>query len=180
MTNQNVPAVTDKNRNLDRAARVIHKALDRIWGYDAPEWADTIAADLDLAGVIAPAPPTLADMTEEEQRDAVGTWARVEIGKGEYTGIIDCTPEKGRLVLLRPGGGAATWSDADKVTPLPELGRAYNPDGTPAPRTGPGVPAPRLQELLDSVAGSPADDDPVRALGALMSGLTGLIREAMA
>lgn len=174
MTNQNVPA----DLTPGEAKRAREWALHALNKPGASTTAEKAAARVVIATVPEPR-PTLADMTEQEQRDAVGAWARVVIGKGEYTGIIDCTPENGRLVLLRPGAGAAAWSDADKVTPLPELGRAYNPDGTPAPRTRTGVPAPRLQELLDSVAGYPADD-PVRALGALMSGLTGLIQEARA
>lgn len=42
--------------NIDRAVRVLHESLDRIWGYDAPDWADDIAADLRDAGIITPEP----------------------------------------------------------------------------------------------------------------------------
>lgn len=175
MTNQTIPAGLTPGE-AKKAREWALRALNKPGASTTEEKA---AARVVIATVPEPR-PTLADMTEQEQRDAVGAWARVVIGKGEYAGIIDRTPEQGRLVLLQPGAGAATWADADKVTPLPELGRAYNPDGTPTDRTRPGVPAHRLQELLDSVARYPTDDDPVRALGALMSELTRLIRGALA
>lgn len=39
---------------IDRAAKVLREALDRVWGYDAPDWADDIAYDLQDAGLLAP------------------------------------------------------------------------------------------------------------------------------
>lgn len=48
----------------DRAVRVLRESLDRIWGYDAPDWADDIAADLHDAGLLAPEPRAIR--TREE------------------------------------------------------------------------------------------------------------------
>ena len=42
--------------NIDRATQVIAESLDRIWGYDAPNWGDDIAASLADAGLLTPGP----------------------------------------------------------------------------------------------------------------------------
>ena len=73
--------------------------------------------------------PTLADMTDEERRDAVGMWADVH-GPHPYRGIIDDIPAP-RVPVFKPTAGELTWTDPENVTPRPDLGRAWSPIGTP-------------------------------------------------
>lgn len=86
----------------DRAVRVLHESLDRIWGYDAPDWADDIAADLHDAGLIAPEPRIIRTRDELAALDpdtVLGVWH----------------PDLDMGCILMP---AREWADNPSVTPL--------------------------------------------------------------
>ena len=77
--------------NIDRATQVIAESLDRIWGYDAPNWADDIAASLADAGLLTPGPQIIR--TREELAaldpdtvliDVDDPWCEVRMSAGEW------------------------------------------------------------------------------------------------
>lgn len=74
---------------------------------------------------------TLADLTLEQRQQCVGMWAQCTECEELESGlsIIDTIFENDAL-LLGPNVHPHTVELAN-VTPLPELLRAWNPDGTP-------------------------------------------------
>lgn len=71
---------------------------------------------------------TLADMTTEERANCRGMWAGTFSG---YTGII--VYENGKQAyLIIPEYNREQTFPLDKVTPRPDLPRAWRADGTPA------------------------------------------------
>ena len=72
-------------------------------------------------------PKTLADMTPEQRANCRGMWAGTFSG---YTGII--VYENGKQAyLIIPEYNREQTFPLDKVTPRPDLPRAWNPNGTP-------------------------------------------------
>ena len=136
MTDQTIPA--DLTPEEVEAAR--EWATSYRNGFYKPGHADAAARAL-TALLPAPPRPTLADMDEEEQRDAVGMWADVD-GFHPYRAVIGDTPAP-KVPVFRPTAGALDWVHPEDVTPLPELGRAWSPGGSPA---GTPAPAPALPE----------------------------------
>lgn len=114
---------------------------------DAPAYSDgSFLVDMsgyirDLAELCAPALPTLADMNEEERHDAVGMWADVD-GFHPYRAVVGDIPAP-KVPVFRPTAGSLDWVHPEDVTPLPELGRAWSPGGSP---TGTPAPAPTLPD----------------------------------
>lgn len=70
---------------------------------------------------------TLADLTPEERAECVGMWAGTFTG---YTGVI--VYENGKQAyLIIPEFNREQTLPLDKVTPRPDLPRAWMPDGQP-------------------------------------------------
>lgn len=70
---------------------------------------------------------TLADMTKQERANCPGMWAGTFTG---YTGVI--VYENGKQAyLIIPEFNREQTFPLDKVTPRPDLPRAWQADGTP-------------------------------------------------
>lgn len=95
----------------DRTVRVLRESLDRIWGYDAPDWADTIAYDLHAAGLLAPdLPPVIVDDFDECPHVTItGTHAK----------------DKARLRVNEHGAFHAINAWSDPMNPAEARERAY-------------------------------------------------------
>lgn len=74
---------------------------------------------------------TLADMTPEERANCRGMWC--DTPKGRFILLAPMFPdcEAFGWELLIPSAGMKIDYLPEKVTPLPDLPRAWNPDGTP-------------------------------------------------
>ena len=110
---------------------------------DATHVSDRVLAVARVLQALLPTPPrpTLADMNEEERHDAVGMWADVD-GFHPYRAVIGDIPAP-KVPVFRPTAGSLDWAHPEDVTPLPELGRAWSPGGSP---TGTPAPAPTLPD----------------------------------
>ena len=123
---------------------------------------------------LLPTRPTLADMTDEERFNAVGTWADVD-GFHPYRAVIGGVPAP-KVPVFKPTTGSLDWVHPEDVTPLPELGRAWSPGGNPTGTPAPALPDGwRLAEHKDNgrvIVTTPNDDG--RVYYVLPSNLDGL------
>lgn len=70
---------------------------------------------------------TLADLTEEQRDQCEGTWAKVA---GCVLGIIAHVGDRNAYMIIPADRREATYP-LNRITPCPELPRAWHPDGTP-------------------------------------------------
>lgn len=73
---------------------------------------------------------TLADMTVQERKECVGMWCEIATPVGSELAIYDQSRWTKKPTLFEPEYGYFE-TDLSKVTPRPDLPRAWNPDGTP-------------------------------------------------
>lgn len=73
---------------------------------------------------------TLADMTPEQREQCVGMWCDYESVMGTHQAIYEDSRRAAEAVLFEPGFGYFEYEPA-KITPRPDLPRAWQPDGTP-------------------------------------------------
>ena len=73
---------------------------------------------------------TLSDMTVQERAEYRGTWCEIDTPVGPELAIYDQSRWTKEPTMLKPGHGYFE-ADLSKVTPRPDLPRAWNPDGTP-------------------------------------------------
>lgn len=80
---------------------------------------------------------TLADLAPDERRDCIGMWCELRFTGCHEKAIIYHTnhphTEVEETMLLQPGHGVFIVAP-DRVTPLPDLPRAWTPDGKPTSR----------------------------------------------
>ena len=73
---------------------------------------------------------TFADMTSEERAQCRGMWCEIDTPMGTELAIYDQLRWTKEPTLLEPEYGYFE-TDLSKVTPRPDLPRAWNADGTP-------------------------------------------------
>lgn len=73
---------------------------------------------------------TLADMTPQERAQCQGMWCEIDTPMGTELAIYDQLRWTKEPTLLEPEYGYFE-ADLSKVTPRPDLPRAWAPDGTP-------------------------------------------------
>lgn len=142
MTDQATPNATDKDRSLAREwAESIKSTTNSVESTGNP-WSDRALAAARVILDTVPAPPTLADMTDEERAACI----RMQCDTGPNRSV------RGFIAEVHPGGCRVierdTWEwrscSDDLVTPRPDLPRMEWPGDTP--HTGPTItfttPAP--------------------------------------
>ena len=134
MTDQTIPAGLTRDQ-----AQAVREWAERSYAAEVQDETMYHAARVLLA--VLPKRPTLADMTNEERLNAVGMWADVD-GFHPYRAVVGDIPAP-KVPVFRPTAGSLDWVHPEDVTPLPELGRAWIPGGSPI---GTPAPAPDLPE----------------------------------
>lgn len=87
---------------------------------------------------------TLADMTEEERAECVGVWCEEKDGSVCIYMGADATPEQ-TGVFAYPASAIPMRVFLNRITPRPDLPRAWNPDGTPPAGEWEHINEPRFQ-----------------------------------
>ena len=113
---QTIPAVTDDDRKLARKWAESVETNPNAWGDR-----DRATARVILNDIPAPAPPTLADMTEEER--AACQWMQADV-KGDDSRAVIVNPywvgAIARVMWPDTHMGSVTWG---RITPRPDLPR---------------------------------------------------------
>ena len=132
MTDQNIPA--DKVRKIVNNMHR-HAEHDTVRGTEE-EYTRHFAALLE-ALLPSPPPPTLADMTLDEQDECAGMQA--DLAQGDRVVILDGTPDHDGWVRVLERGLDVYDASPEDVTPRPDLPRMEWP-GTEKPAPAPALP----------------------------------------
>ena len=125
MTGQMIPA--DAVREI--AKKMHHHANQEHVRRDAEMYFRIFAKQLDD---LLPTPPTLADMTPDEQDECVGMQA--DLAQGDRVVILDGTPDHDGLVQVLEKSLDVYSPHPDDVTPRPDLPRLEWPGDREAAR----------------------------------------------
>ena len=148
MTELNIPDVTDDDRRLARQWAKSVEANRDTWNYNI-----RAAARVILNAVPTPPPPTMADMTLDEQYEC--RWMQCDAGPYGRLGLIVKVKYWSVYVVDKETGVYSNYSP-DLVTARPDLRRFEWPD---TDQEAEDVPTVKVGDLIES-----ADDPRIDAL----------------